>query len=86
MSDVHESKEALLALVALGKCVASLASDGLDLSDLGALVSKFVADEKFRGLLEAGVAGISAIPEELKDIDGAEAIELVAALVDALRK
>lgn len=86
MSDVHESKEALLALVALGKCVSEAAKDGIGLEDLGSLISKFVSDEKFRGLLEAGVAGISAIPEELKDIDGAEAIELVAALVDALRR
>ena len=85
MSDVHESKEALIALVALGKCVANLAADGLDLSDLGGLISKFVADQKFRELLEAGVAGMSAIPDELKDIEGAEAVELVAAIIDALR-
>lgn len=86
MSGINESKEAILAFVVLGKYVSSLAADGLDLSDLGSLISKFVADENFRKLLEAGVAGLSEVPEELKDIDGAEAVELIAAVVDALRK
>jgi hypothetical protein len=85
MSDVHESKEALVGLVVLGKCVASLAADGLDFSDLGSLVAKFVADEKFREVLEAGVKGLDKVPEELKDLEGSEAVELVAAIVDALR-
>jgi hypothetical protein len=86
MANVQESKEALIGLVVLGKYVASLAADGLDFSDLGSLVAKFVADAKFREVLEAGVEGLDKVPEELKDIEGSEALELVAALVDVLRK
>lgn len=86
MSDVKESKEAILAVVSLGKYVSSLAADGLDLSDLGSLVAKFVGDAKFREALEAGVKGIDKVPEELKELDGSEAVELVAAIVDAIRK
>ena len=38
MSDVKETKEALIALVVLGKAIAELAKDGLDLSDAMALL------------------------------------------------
>jgi hypothetical protein len=86
MKDVHESKEAIVALVVLGSYVAKAGKDGFDLSDLTDLVAKLFNDAKFRELLEAGVKGSGEIPEELKDLSGAEAVELVAALVDALRK
>jgi hypothetical protein len=86
MTDVHESKEALVSLIVLGKYAASLAADGLDFSDLGSLVAKIVSDAKFREVLEAGVKGLDRIPEELKDLKPEEALELVAAIVDALRK
>jgi hypothetical protein len=86
MTDVHESKEALVSLIVLGKYAASLAADGLDFSDLGSLVAKIVSDAKFREVLEAGVKGLDSIPEELRDMKPEEALELVAAIVDALRK
>lgn len=83
--DVKESKEAVIALVALGKVVAGLAKDGLDLSDAVALGSKIVADEAFRAKLLAGVAGLDKIVPELKDIAASEAIDLVEAIVHELR-
>lgn len=86
MTDVHESKEALVSLIVLGKYVSSLAADGLDFGDLGSLVAKFVSDSKFREVLEAGVKGLDGIPAELKDMKPEEALELVAAIVEALRK
>ena len=86
MSGIENSKEALLALVLLGKEISLAAKDGFDLQDLGSFISKLVLDEKFRGLLEDGVKGLDAIPEELKDLDAAEAISLIGLVVDAIRK
>jgi len=84
--DVKESKEALVALVVLGKAVADLAKDGLDLSDGLALGSKFIADEKFRSAIIEGVKGLEKVGPELKDIAASEALELLGAIYEELKK
>ena len=84
--EVKESKEALIALVVLGKAVAELAKDGLDLSDGLALGSKFIADEKFRGALVEGIKGLDKVVPELKDIAASEALELLGAIYEELKK
>jgi hypothetical protein len=85
MTDVKETKQALVALVLLGKAVAAAAKDGLDLSDAVALGSKLVSDEKFREALVEGVKGIDQVPAELKDIAASEALELLGAVYEALK-
>ena len=84
--EIKESKEALVALVILGKAVAELAKDGLDLSDGLALGSKFIADEKFRGALVEGIKGLDKVVPELKDIAASEALELLGAIYEELKK
>ena len=84
--EIKESKEALVALVVLGKAVADLAKDGLDLSDGLALGSKFIADEKFRADIVEGIKGIDNVGPELKDIAASEALELLGAIYEELKK
>lgn len=83
--DVKESKEALVALAAIGKVVIDLAKDGVDFGDAVALGSKLVTDEKFRAKVTAGVQGIDKIPAELKDIAASEALDLIEALIDEVK-
>ena len=85
MTDVKESKQALVALVVLGKAVAALAKDGLDLSDAVALGSKLVSDSAFRDALVEGAKGLDKVPEEIKDIAASEALELLGAVYEALK-
>ena len=85
MTDVAQTKQALVALVLLGKTIALAAKDGLDLSDAVALGSKLVADEKFREALVEGVKGLDQVPAELKDIAASEALELLGAVYEALK-
>lgn len=85
MTDVKETKQALVALVILGKAVAELAKDGLDLSDAVALGSKLVSDSAFRDALVEGVKGLDKVPEEIKDIAASEALELLGAVYEALK-
>lgn len=85
MTDVKETKQLLVALVLLGKTIALVAKDGLDLSDAVALGSKLVSDEKFRDALVEGVKGIDQVPAELKDIAASEALELLGAVYEALK-
>jgi hypothetical protein len=86
MSGISESKQALLALVLLGKEISLAAKDGLDFSDLAGFVGKLVSDGKFRSVLEDGIKGIDATPSEIGDLDASEALEIVGLLIDALRK
>lgn len=85
MAGVKELKDSLIAIVALGKAVAEAGKGGFDLGDLGSLVSKFVSDEAFRGKLDAGVKGIEQVGVELSDIDAAEALEVITAVLVELR-
>ena len=85
MTDVAQTKQALVALVLLGKTIALAAKDGLDLSDAVALGSKLVSDEKFRDAVVEGVKGIDQVPAELKDIAASEALELLGAVYEALK-
>lgn len=79
--DVSQTKEAVVALVKLGKVLAELAKDGIDWKDGAALASKIVTDEAFRGTLVAAVEGAGNIPAELKDINFEEGIELAMAVI-----
>ena len=85
MTDVKESKELLIALVKLGKLAAKQLGDGVDLSDAVA-IAKALADEEFRKALVDGFSGLSAIPAEAKDIDAAEAVELLGVLYAEIQK
>lgn len=84
MTDIKESKELLVALVKLGKLAAKQLGDGVDLSDAVA-IAKVLADEQFRKALLDGFSGLQSVPEELKDIDAAEAIALVGVLYAELK-
>jgi len=84
--EVKESKEALVALVVLGKAVSAAAKDGLDLSDALALGTKFVSDDKFRSAIVEGVKGLEKIGPELKDLAASEALDLLGAIYEELKK
>lgn len=83
--DVKETKEALVALVKLGKEVSALAKDGLDLKDAAALGIKFASDENFRGMVVGAIEGCSNIPAEVKDISFEEGVELALAVIAELK-
>jgi hypothetical protein len=85
MTDIKESKELIIALVKLGKLAAKQLGDGVDLSDAVAIAKAF-ADEEFRKAIVEGFSGLQNIPAEAKDIDSAEAIELIGLLYSELQK
>lgn len=81
---IKETKEAILALVVLGKVVAGLAKDGLKLDDAVALGAKFASDEAFKKAVLDGVNGIDQVPEEIKDLSLAEGLELAGVIPQIL--
>lgn len=83
--EVKESKEALIALAAIGKVVIDLAKDGVDFGDAVALGSKLISDSSFRSKVTVGIQGSDKIVDELKDIAASEALELIEALISELK-
>lgn len=80
MHGVVETKEMLKAVMVLAKVLAGLAKDGIDLSDIGGLL----ANEELKSALSLAASGMKEIPEEIKDLDLAEGIELAMALAQEL--
>lgn len=81
---VKETKEAILAMVVLGKFVAERLKDGAQLDDALALGTKLIGDAAFKEKVMAGIAGIDKVPAEIKDISMVEAIELAQVLPEIL--
>ncbi len=73
---VKETKEALLALIVLGKFVADRLKDGVQLADAGALASALMNDGTFKDVVTAGVEGIDKVPAEVEELDLADMLEL----------
>lgn len=80
---VKETKEALLALVLLGKFVADRLKDGAQIDDALALGQKLL-DEEFKSKVMAGVDGIDKVPAEIKDLKLAEIFELAQVIPELL--
>jgi len=85
MTGIQESKELIIALVKLGKLAAKQLGDGVDLSDAVA-IAKALADEEFRSCIVEGFSGLQSVPEELKDIDVEEAVQLIGVLYEEIKK
>ncbi len=81
---VKETKEAILALVILGKFVAERLKDGAQLDDALALGTKLVGDAEFKAVVLAGVEGIDKVPAEIKDLSMVDALELAQVLPQIL--
>lgn len=77
---MKESKEAIIALVLLGKLVSDRVKDGVDLSDAMAIGQALLVDGEFKSKIEAGYKDADKIKEEFKDFNLAKAIELVGVL------
>lgn len=81
---VKETKEALLALVILGKFVADRLKDGVSFDDAVALAGALGVDGEFKSKVMAGVAGAEKIPAEVGEIDLADGLELAKVLPEML--
>lgn len=77
---MKETKEALVALVLLGKLVADRLKDGVQLDDAIAIGQALLLDGEFKTKLEAGYVGYDKIGDEFKDLTLAKIIDLAAVL------
>lgn len=85
MTDIKETKEALIAVATLAKYLIEVSKDGITLQDATAFITKLISDIEFRTIFMNGINGIAVVPAELKNLDVNEIIELVIATANALR-
>lgn len=74
--NVKEVKEALVGINEVAILLIKNLKDGAQISDAAAIIAQLMADEALKAKLSAAVAGCSAIPAELGDLDLAEGLEL----------
>lgn len=75
--EIKETKEVLIALNEVTLVIAEALKDGFDASeDLMIVLNKLLLDEVFKAKIEAAFENISAVGDEIKDIDLNEGIEL----------
>lgn len=77
---MKETKEALLALVTIGKFVSDRLKDGVQLDDAVALGQALLLDGQFKSIVESGYKDMDKIDDEFKDFNLSKALELVQAI------
>lgn len=83
MTGIKETKEALVGLNELALVLLVAFKDGVQIgADASAIWNKFSTDPMFAAKLSAAYDGFKAIPEEVKDIDAMEGIELAKVQLD----
>ena len=77
---VQESKEMLVAVMALAAAMVKAAKDGIQITDLAVLIS----DENLKGALAAAAEGMTKIPAEMGELTLSEGLELAMTLIQGL--
>lgn len=79
---VKETKEALIGVNEVSLCLAEKFKDGVQVTDFTEFYAKVTADEDFKNKVKAAYENYKAIPDEVKDIDAGEGIELAVVQLD----
>jgi hypothetical protein len=75
---IKETKEALIGVNEVALHVATKLKDGAQFSDFLSFYNDYVNDADFKAKLQAAWEGYNAIPDEVKDIDLGEVIDLAS--------
>ena len=77
MAGIKETKELLVGVNEVALVLIERLKDGIQIGDdIAAIIAKWQSDSDFQAKLTLAVMGINGIPEEVKDIDVNEGVEL----------
>jgi hypothetical protein len=88
MEQMKNTKEAIIALLILGKFVADRVKDGVQLEDALALGQALMTEGEFKTLVQAGYADMDKIGEEFADfnlVKGLELVQIIPKMVEILQ-
>jgi len=83
---IKETKELLDGLNELSLEIISVAKDGLQVKDAAQIVMDIMMKPEFKDKLAKAIDGVGIIPQEIKDIDLEEGVELVKFEYDGVKK
>ncbi len=83
---VKETKEALVGVNEVAVLVAMKFKDGVQFGDFAAFWEAFKNDAEFKAKMEAAYNNFQAIPEEVKDLDVMEGMELAMVQISYVPK
>lgn len=83
---VKEVKEALIGVNEIAILVASKFKDGVQFGDFAAFWDAFKNEQEFKDKVEAAYNNFQNIPEEVKDMDISEGIELAMVQISYVPK
>ena len=76
IAGIKETKELLIGANEVSLVMISKFRDGIQFSDFTELYSELKEDEDFKNAMSAAYDNYKLVPEEVKDADGAEGLEL----------
>lgn len=79
---IKETKEALIGVNEVSLCLAEKFKDGVQVTDFTEFYAKVTSDADFKAKVQAAYDNYKAIPEEMKDVDAGEGIELAVVQLD----
>jgi hypothetical protein len=83
---IKETKEALVGVNEVSLALMIQFKDGVQATDFPELYAKIVADKEFEAKVKAAYDNYKAIPEEVKDLDPGEALELAGVQLEYVPK
>jgi len=81
MSGVKETKELLVAVLAVAPAIIKAAKDGIQISDAVEVYGKVVGDPVVKDKISAAIENVKLVPEEVKDLNFAEVVEIISAVL-----
>lgn len=84
MAEIKETKEALIGVMKLSAVLISRFKDGAQLNDFEAIIGKYMTDEVFKKAIVDAYNDANQIPEELKDLDFKESLDLAKTVITEL--
>jgi hypothetical protein len=83
---IKELKEALIGANEVSLELAKQFKDGVQFSDFTAFYAKLTNDAAFKAKVQAAYEGYKQIPNEVKDIDAGEGLELAGVQIEYVPK
>lgn len=83
---IKETKEALVGFISLAAMLAEVFKDGVQASDIAAVIVKIQGSPELQMKLLEAYNGIDKLPAEVKDIDLGESIDLVISSLPEIKK
>lgn len=83
---MKESKELVVALIAIAGLLAEEFKDGVQAADFADIVAKLATNEELKAKIVAAYTDIEKVPSEIKEVTLVEGLDLLSAVIPEVLK